>query len=257
MLHDIILFSVGILVGAMNAIAGGGMLIGFPAMLAMGIPPIVANATTGLIVLPGNLAALMGYRKYLRRVPRQYLWLVLPVVLGAAIGTYLLRHTSSRSFADIVPELILFAVILFAFQPFLYRYLHRHIHGPARLRKYIRPLFFIGLAILPVAIYGGYFGAGFGFIMLSFLGFTGLHEHIHRMNALKSVMTTSVAVTVLVTLWTSGLIDWHHGIFMGAGTLLGGYVGTAGTQKVSTHAIRMVIVVIGLISAAYLGLRSY
>jgi len=257
MLHDIILFSVGTLVGAMNAIAGGGMLIGFPAMLAVGIPPIVANATTGLIVLPGNLASLIGYRKYLRRVPRQYLWLIVPVMLGAAIGTHLLRNTSSRSFADIVPELILFAVILFAFQPFLYRYLHQHIHGPVRFRKYVRPLFFIGLAILPVAIYGGYFGAGLGFIMLSFLSFTGLHEHIHRMNALKLVMTTSVAVTVLVTLWTSGLIDWRHGIVMGAGTLLGGYVGTVGTQKVSTHAIRIFIVAIGLVSVAYLGLRSY
>jgi uncharacterized protein len=257
MLHDIILFSVGIIVGAMNAIAGGGMLIGFPVLLGLGLPPIVANATTGLVVLPGNLAAMTGYRKYLRRVPGQYLWLVVPVIFGAAIGTTLLRNTSSRSFANIVPELILFAVILFAFQPFLYNYMHRHLRTPVRLRAYMRPLLFVGLAILPIAIYGGYFGAGFGFIMLSFLCFTGLHEHIHRMNALKSVMTTCVAITALATLWTSGLIDWHAGLVMGAGNLIGGYFGAVGTQKVSTHAIRIFIVIVGLITAAYLGLRSY
>lgn len=256
-MHDIVLFGLGIIVGAMNAIAGGGMLIGFPALIALGLPPIVANATTGLIVLPGNTAALIGYRKYLQRVPAQYLWLIIPVVLGASIGTTLLRNTSSRAFANIVPELIIFAVILFAFQPLLYRYLHQHLHGPVRFRRYMRPLFFVGLAVLPVAIYGGYFGAGFGFIMLSFLGFTGLHEHIHRMNALKSVMTTAVALTVLVTLWTSGLIDWRAGVIMGAGSLIGGYFGAIGTQKVSTHAIRIFIVVVGLVAATYLGLRTY
>lgn len=257
MSHDFILFVVGIVVGTMNAIAGGGMLIGFPVLLALGTPPIVANATTGLIVLPGNLAALVGYRKYFRRVPRQYLWLIIPVILGAGFGTLLLRNTSSRAFANIVPELILFAVILFAFQPFLYHYLHKRLHGPVRLRRYVRPLFFVGLAILPIAIYGGYFGAGFGFIMLSFLGFTGLHEHIHRMNALKTIMTTCVAVTALATLWTSGLIDWRQGLIMGAGNLIGGYFGAVGTQKVSSHAIRIFIVAVGLVTAAYLGLRSY
>jgi uncharacterized membrane protein YfcA len=256
-MHDLILLAVGVIVGAMNAIAGGGMLVGFPVLLALGIPPIVANATTGLIVLPGNLAALIGYRKYLQRVPRQYLWLIIPVVAGAILGTTLLRNTSSSVFANIVPELILFAVILFAFQPFLYSYLRQHIHSPARLRRYVRPLFLISFAILPVAVYGGYFGAGFGFIMLSFLGFTGLHEHIHRMNALKSVMTTCVALTALAMLWTSGLIDWHHGLVMAAGNALGGYFGAVGTQKVSTHAIRIGIVCIGLTTATYLGLRSY
>lgn len=255
--HDIILLAVGILVGAMNAIAGGGMLIGFPVLLAVGLPPIVANATTGLIVLPGNLAALVGYRKYLRRVPPVYLWLVVPVIFGAAIGTVLLRNTSSRVFANIVPELIILAVALFALQPFLYGYLHKNIHTPPKLRRYVRPLLLTGLAILPVAVYGGYFGAGFGFIMLSFLGFTGLHEHIHRMNALKTVMTTGVAITALVTLWTSGLIDWHHGLVMAAGNLVGGYYGAVGTQKVSSHVIRIFIVAVGLVTATYLALRTY
>src|SRR4051812_47041750 len=108
-MHDIILFVVGIVVGAMNAIAGGGMLIGFPVLLAVGVPPIVANASTGLVVLPGNLAASIGYRKYLKRVPRRYLLLLIPATTGAVLGTILLRHTSADSFEKLVPGLIAFA----------------------------------------------------------------------------------------------------------------------------------------------------
>ncbi len=254
---DIILFAVGIIVGGMNAIAGGGMLIGFPVLLALGISPIVANATTSIIVLPGNIAALFGYRRYLKRVPRQYLLLVIPAVIGAAIGAMLLRNTSHTAFAEIVPILLLFAVGLFAFQPFLYNYLQQHLHGPTYLRRRIGPLFIVALAVLPLAIYGAYFGAGFGFIMLAFLGFTRLHNHIHRMNALKSAMAICVAATALIFLAGSHLIDWHHGLVMGAGNLIGGYTAAVGTQKISNHAIRIFIVAIGLISAAYLGFRSY
>jgi uncharacterized membrane protein YfcA len=257
MLHDIILFCVGIIVGAMNAIAGGGMLIGFPVMIAVGIPPIVANATIGLIVLPGGVASTFAYRKYLGRVPRKYLWLIVPAVAGSVIGALLLRNTSHDTFAEIIPLLIVFAVALFAFQPFLYSYLHKHIHGPAKLRNRIGPLFVIGLAVLPLAIYGAYFGAGFGFIMLSFLGFTKLHNHLHRMNALKTSLAVVVAITALISLADSGLIDWHHGLIMGAGTLVGGYAAAVGTQKISTTYIRAFIIVVGLVTATYLGLRSY
>ncbi|MGH7241275.1 MAG: sulfite exporter TauE/SafE family protein, partial [Candidatus Saccharimonadales bacterium] len=122
MLKDILLLGTGFIVGAMNAIAGGGMLLGFPVLLAIGMPALTANATTYLIVLPGNLAAAIGYRKYLQRVPRHYLLLLIPTVLGGALGTYFLRHTAPGDFAKIVPLLIVFAVALFAYQPFLYKY---------------------------------------------------------------------------------------------------------------------------------------
>jgi uncharacterized membrane protein YfcA len=257
MLHDIILLFVGFVVGGMNAIAGGGMLIGFPVLLAVGIPPIVANATISLIVLPGGVASTFGYRKYLKRVPIQYLWLVVPAVIGSVSGAVLLRNTSHSTFAEIIPLLILFAVALFAFQPFLYQYLHRHIHGSTQLRKRVGPLFVVSLAVLPLAIYGAYFGAGFGFIMLSFLGFTKLHNHLHRMNALKTSLAVVVATSALLSLANSGLIDWHNGLVMGAGTLVGGYSAAVGSQKISTTYIRAFIIVVGLVTAVYLGLRSY
>lgn len=257
MLKDIILFIVGGLVGGMNAIAGGGMLLGFPILLATGMSPLVANATSYLVVQPGNIAAAFGYRKYLKRVPRSYLLLLIPAVFGGAFGTYLLRHTSPGSFAKFVPWLILFAVILFAFQPFLYKYLHDHLHGSERIRRRIRPLVVVGLAMIPLSVYGGYFGAGFGFIMLSFLGFTRLHDHIHRMNALKNISVIFLTGTSLVCLAGSHLIDWRHGLVMASGNLLGGYLGSVGAQKVSSHTLRVCIIAIGVIAAAYLGFRSY
>jgi len=256
-MHDIFLFLAGIVVGAMNAIAGGGMLIGFPVLLAVGVPAISANATTGIVVLPGNLAASFSYRKYLKRVPRSYLLLLIPASVGASIGTLLLRHTSSNSFERLVPGLIFFAVFLFAFQPFLYKYIQKHLHGPKKFRQSVRPMYVVALAVLPLAIYAGYFGAGFGFIMLAFLSFTRLHDHLHRMNALKNITAIVISAVAIACLAGSGLIDWRHGLVMAAGNLFGGYAGAAYTQKVSSHAIRIIVVAIGVSTAAYLALRSY
>lgn len=256
-MHDIILFLVGIVVGAMNAIAGGGMLLGFPVLLATGMPALAANATSYLVVQPGNIAAAFGYRKYLKRVPRNYLLLLIPAVAGGAFGSFLLRHTSPDNFEKFVPWLILFAVALFAYQPFLYKYLHDHLHGAARLRRRVKPLVVVGLAMIPLSVYGGYFGAGFGFIMLSFLGFTHLHDHIHRMNALKNISVIFLTFTSLVCLSGAHLIDWRHGLVMAGGNLIGGYSGSVGAQKVPSHVLRIAVIIIGLGAATYLGLRSY
>ena len=188
MLKDFLLFGVGIVVGSMNAIAGGGMLIGFPVMLAYGLSALTANATTGSVVLPGQLASAFGYRNYLRKTPKKYLWLLVPCLLGAPVGAYILRNTPSSRFEEFVPWLILFAVGLFAFQPFLHAYLHKHMRTRS---KRVKPLVIIGFGLLPVAIYGGYFGAGLGFIMLAFLGFTKIHD-AHQMNAMKNVAATVI-----------------------------------------------------------------
>jgi uncharacterized membrane protein YfcA len=256
MLKDVILFLVGIIVGAMNGIAGGGMLIGFPILLATGMPPLIANATSNIIILPGQITSAFGYRKYLRLIPRGYLLLAIPCIIGAAIGATILRHTSSGSFQKLVPGLIVFAVILFIFQPYLHVKVHKHMHGPKKHRESLQPLLFISIAMLPLAIYGGYFGAGFGFIMLAFLGFTKLHE-IHQMNALKNLMAVSIAVVSIICLANSHLIDYRHGIFMAIGNGIGGYAGSIGAQKYSSHSIRIVVIVIGICTASYLVFRAY
>ncbi|MDL2341683.1 MAG: sulfite exporter TauE/SafE family protein [Patescibacteria group bacterium] len=253
MLTDVLLLVVGIVVGTMNAIAGGGMLVGFPVLLAVGLPALVANATSNIIILPGQLASAYGYRKYLRQVPRVYLWLLPPCAVGAAFGALILRRTSSNNFEQLVPGLILFAVVLFAFQPLL----HFHVHKQLKTKKVDnRPLLYIGLALLPLAVYGGYFGAGFGFVMLAFLGFTNLHD-VHKMNALKNLAASTMAIVSIFCLFSARLIDWRHGLVMAAGTTIGGYCGSRLAQRIPSHTIRIVVITIGLITASYLFLRQY
>lgn len=253
MVTEIVLFLVGIVVGVMNSIAGGGMLLGFPVLLAVGLPALIANATTTVIILPGQLASAVGYRRYLRKVPRSYLWLLIPCAIGAAVGATLLRHTAPSSFEQLIPGLILFAVVLFAFQPFMHFHFHRHMRRKATSD---RPPLWLAFALLPLAIYGGFFGAGFGFVMLAFLGFTSLHD-VHKMNGLKNLVAATMAIVSITVLYGSHLIDWHHGLAMAAGNLIGGYSGAVLAQKIPSHAVRVVVIAIGLCTVVYLFLRSY
>jgi uncharacterized membrane protein YfcA len=249
----IILFIAGIFVGTMNAIAGGGMLLGFPVLLAMGLPPLTANVTGNVVLLPGQLSAIYGYRNYLRKVPKYYVWLLIPCLAGGVIGAMILRHTSSGQFQDLVPGLVLFAVVLFAFQPLMHFHLHRHMRSRSKNHT---TLLFIAAALLPTAIYGGYFGAGLGFIMLAFLGFTKIRD-VHQMNALKNVGACIITVAALLCLLTTHLIDWRHGLVMAAGNTAGGYYGALFAQRLPTHALRVIVIIVGVSAAAYLGLRNY
>ena len=256
MLKEIVLFLVGLVVGGMNSIAGGGMLIGFPVLLAAGLSPLVANVTSNVVILPGQISSAFGYRKYLRKLPRSYLFLSIPCAIGAAIGALILRHTPSSSFQHLVPFLIVLAILLFIFQPFLHAHIHRHLHGPTKHRQRVQPLVIIGLAMLPLSIYGGYFGAGFGFVMLALLGFTKLQD-IHQMNGLKNLMGLLIAGVSIICLYSSGRINWQYGLVMGTGNFVGGYVGSTSIQKVSSHAIRIVVILIGIGTIVYLAFRSY
>lgn len=226
------------------------MLVGFPIMLGVGIPALAANITSNLVIFPGQLASAYGYRRYLKKLPRQYLLLLIPCVVGGITGALILRHTSSTEFQKLVPWLILFAVVLFTFQPVLHFHLQRHL---SRRNKKLFPLVLISLGMLPTAIYGGYFGAGFGFIVLAFLGFTKLRD-VHQMNALKNLASATISSVSLVCLFSTHLIQWQHGLFMAAGSITGGYYGSVFAQKIPSRTIRIVIIIIGFSAAAYLGL---
>lgn len=253
MFKEIAVFLVGIIVGSMNAIAGGGMLIGFPVLLAAGLSPLTANVTGNIVILPGQMTSAFGYRKYLRKLSRRYVLLLIPCVIGAAIGALVLRHTSSETFSKLVPVLIFMAVLLFAVQPFLHFHLRKHM---AKQKKSNRTLFLIGLALLPTAAYGGYFGPGFGFIMLAFLSFAKLKD-IHQMNGLKNLAGVSIATVAIICLFSTHLIDWRLGLAMGAGNAVGGYSGARLSQRFSSHAIRIVVIIIGFTAAGYLAFRTY
>ena len=254
MIQDILLVLVGIVVGGMNAIAGGGMLIGFPVLIAVGgLPPLLANATGNIVTMPGQLTSALGYRNYLRKVPLRYILLLIPCVIGAALGSLTLRSTSQAHFAKLIPLLVLFGVILFAFQPLLHFHLHRSLTG--RRRKIVA-FAILGLSFLPLSFYGGYFGAGYGFIMLAFLGMTNLRD-AHMINGMKNVSAIFVSGTSIVCLYGAHLIHWRQGLFMAAGSMIGGYAGARGAQKVSSHWLRVFIIIVGIGAVIYLAFRDY
>lgn len=256
MFNDLILFLAGVFVGSMNAIAGGGMLVGFPVIIAFGhVSALVANATANVGILPGGISSAYGYRKHLKKVPNIYFLLLIPALVGASIGAILLRHTRANDFANLVPGLLIAAVALFAFQPMLYKKLNHHINHKKRGGD-IKPVLIISAGLLPLAIYGGYFGAGFGFVMLAFLGFTGLHNHIHRMNAVKNLVSVAIAFATIVFLYSSHLINWRIGLITACGSVLGGYLGSTYVQKVSSHTLRIIVILIGLSAAVYLGIKN-
>jgi hypothetical protein len=174
-------------------------------------------------------------------------------MIGAAIGATILRHTSSARFNHLAPILILFAVILFSIQPLLHFHLHRHM---SKRSKNNQTLLIIGLALLPVAIYAGYFGPGFGFIMLAFLGFTSLHD-VHKMNGLKNLAGAGIAASAIIVLFSAHLFNWPLGLSMAFGCTIGGYSGSRISMRFSSHAIRIVVILIGFISAAYLAFHTY
>ena len=252
MQHFLLLFIPGLLGGAVNAIAGGGGIIMYPALLAAGLPPIIANTTSSFIVWPGSLTSAYGYRKDLGKVPKTFLWLAIPSVVGSLIGSYVLIHTRPATFEELAPWLILSAVLLLATQSRI----HRFVMKQTRRRKihwHTMPLIYA--AVLPLAIYGGFFGVGFGLMMLALLGFSGLKD-IFQMNGVKNLTGAAMAITATIYFWHAGLIDWPAGLTMAAGTTIGGFAGARLTKKISAHLVHDLTVAIGLIIAIVLIVRN-
>jgi len=199
-IHNIVVFVAGFLSGAINSIAFGGSLISFPTLVWLGIPPIIANATNSAAVWPGSLGAVWGYRRELRGTrPRMY-WLIVPSVVGAVAGAMLLRVTPAALFDRLVPLLILFATLLFAVQERLQRLFNMtpgH-HGSA---------WFAGAMIFQffVSVYGGYFGAGMGILMLAALAILG-HDDIYQMNALKNVLALFINAVAAAYFLAAGMV---------------------------------------------------
>jgi uncharacterized membrane protein YfcA len=243
------LLVVAFVAGAVNSLAGGGTLLTFPALLLLGMDPIVANATSTVALWPGTLGAILGYRAELRERSGLILPLAIPSLVGGAAGAVLLISTPSITFERIVPFLILFATLLFA------------IHGPIRDRIFddaaVRSPRWWTIAIglqLGIAVYGGYFGAGIGVLMLALLGVLGL-EDLNTMNGIKVVNGMLINLVAVVAFALSGIVDWPVAAAMAAASAAGGWAGAGVARRIGQARLRNAIIAVGVIASLALFLR--
>jgi len=235
--------------GAINAVAGGGTLITFPVLILFGVPPVVANATSTLSLVFGISGSLYGFRSRLAEV-RPWFSTFIPVsVLGGWLGSILLTRGSEQSFSRLVPYLVLFATILFMIQGLVRRMVaHRvvSLEAPPSGRLHLAVALVFQFL---VSVYGGYFGAGIGILMLASLGFLGFSD-IHRMNTLKNVLGGLINVVAALWFIFSGLIDWPRMGIMTVGAVAGYYLGATYSQKLPQGGVRHLITAIGLVITA-------
>ena len=250
-LATIVIFLAGVAAGAINSIAGGGTLISFPALLWIGRDPIMANATNTVAMWPGSLAGAFGFRRELSTVRRWLLLLIVPSLLGGALGSWLLLRTPSSVFERIVPFLILGATILLALQEAITR---RLPPPTANRQPPTRWIVFVLIFQLLVGIYGGYFGAGMGILMLAALGLIGLTD-LHQMNGLKNILAVCINGIAAIYFAFSKAVVWNDVFVMMAGTILGGYFGARIARRLGRKFVRVAVVVIGLFMTIALFLK--
>jgi hypothetical protein len=252
--------------GAINSIAGGGMLLTFPALVGLGITPLVANATSTVALWPGSCASMLGYRAELSGVRRWAIGFAIPSLIGGGLGAWLLLRTPPSRFDAIIPWLVLGATALFILQPTIVRRIQRKradavvgdSAAPAVDRTADGSFPNVGVLVLQlfVGIYGGYFGAGAGMVMLTALGFIGL-TNIHRMNGLKNWGGLCMNAVAAITFAFSSLISWPIALAMAVGSIGGGYFASQGVQKVDQKHVRVLVIAIGLLGGLWLLLYKH
>jgi uncharacterized protein len=243
-----LLLAAGAVAGLMNAIAGGGTIVTFPALIFAGVSSITANATSTIALLPGSIAGVAGYRRVL---PAAWKWIKIftPVsLLGGFLGGVLLTRTPESVFDRLVPFLILFATVLFSAHAFFARIFRLE---KRQAEKGVSVQWLIGAVVFQfaVSVYGGYFGAGIGILMLASLGILGF-ENIHEMNAVKGVLAFMINVVAAAYFIFSGLVDWPAGLIVAAGGIMGGYSGAHFAQKIRQETVRHLITLAGLLITA-------
>jgi uncharacterized membrane protein YfcA len=254
-LHAIFLLLAAIVAGALNAVAGGGSFISFPVLLFTGVPPVQANATNTVALWTGLVTSSRAYFHRLD-VPRRLLVpLLLSSIMGGLIGGLLLVKTPQRTFLHLIPWLLLAATVLFVFGPRL-RAVAVKSATEGLAHTSWRVLTLVAIFELLVGIYGGYFGAGIGFMMLAMFAILGMRD-IHSMNALRTLLATVVNAAAVVTFIMSRAVFWRQCLVMIAGALLGGWLGAHVAQKADPRKVRAFVIVLGFAMSAYFFVDVY
>lgn len=237
--------------GVVNAWAGGGTLLTFPALLlVLGTSPestVLANITSKVALFPGAWSAAWGYRGELNVSRKRLICLILPSLIGGIAGSGLLLVLPNQTFKVAVPWLILTAALLFGLQPLIAKW--SGVTEPAEQQREGSLALAVALQFL-IAVYGGYFGAGIGILMLTAFAFSGL-TNIHEMNALKSVLGTCInGISVGVFIFT-GTVHWTFAATMAVAAILGGYVAARVARRLNRQFLRVVVTLLGLVLAGY------
>jgi uncharacterized protein len=231
--------------GAVNSVAGGGTLLSFPPLLHL-MDAVHANATSTVALMPGSLAGGLGYRREVRECGPLILRLLIPSVLGGIVGSLLVTRLPPDVFAALVPWLILTAALLFLIQGPFKRLIGLGKHGPPTTLTVIAVL----LGQFVIAVYGGYFGAGIGILMLSVLPFMGT-ENIHQTNAAKTVLAAVINGVTVVIFIIEGVVVWHYALAMAVAAIIGGYLGAHFARRLPAIYVRVLVIVIGFSLGGY------
>jgi uncharacterized membrane protein YfcA len=251
--HAAVAFGAAFLAGMINSVAGGGTLVSFPALIWLGLNSVQANATSTVAIWPGSVGGMWGYRRELGAADRSMLALVIPSLIGGITGAWLLKFTPPALFDKLVPFLILFATILFMVQSPIQRKLAKPHQPHAHSSRW-----FAGALVfqLFVALYGGYFGAGIGILMLAALSILGLTD-IHQMNGLKNFFALSInGVAAVYFIWEK-MVFWPDVVIMAIGAVLGGYLCAGAARRLGRTAVRRIVIFIGLAMAVSLFIKKW
>ena len=244
----------GMVAGTMNTVVGSGTLITFPTLLAFGIPPVTANVSNNLGLVPGSIAGAWGYRRELAGQKAQLLRLVSASVIGALTGAVLLLTLPPEAFEAIVPALILLGVVLVIFQPRLSAAVARRAERRGTTLDH-HGAWWVGPAVLLAGVYGGYFGAAQGVLLMAILGI-GVAETLQRSNAVKNVLAAFVNGMAGLVFALVADVDWAVAGLIGVGATAGGLLGARVGRRLPPLALRVAIVVVGVAALTALLLSS-
>ena len=241
----LLLFCTAFLAGGLNSVAGGGSFITFPTLIFTGVNPVVANATNNTAIWVATLSSVGAYRKDLG-VPRKQLFLWCGVsLIGGVIGSIALLYTSDDVFKKLIPYLLLFATVIFALGDWFKARFQRQ-----KPSSEPPPIVNLMLAQLAIAIYGGFFGAGLGILMLATLNFLGIRS-IHSMNAFKAYLGSCINGIAIIPFLIAGVIAWEQTIVMAVGGSLGGYLCAHYARQLKPQLIRRFVIVVAFSMTAY------
>jgi uncharacterized protein len=247
--HLALLMTVGIVSGIVNALAGGGSLLLFPALLAVGYSPLAANVTNSVAQCPGYLGFALGSRRELRGQQTRVLSTAGVAVAGALAGSVLLLVLPATVFDAVVPALVALASLLLGAQPWLTRWIGEPEPGAPDRRAALLPAVFLG------AVYGGYFGGALGVLLIAILALTARAD-LRRLNAVKGVLSLIISLVTVVVFALGAPVDWLAVALLAPATLVGGFIGAKLAGQLSAVTLRIAVVVVGLAVATYLFFRS-